>query len=239
MKKYNVIKTLQLVFLIVLAVACLAVVLLNADIFHLVANDGNFRLICIMLWLVLAVSFIFIFLDFNFLSSYKRDFSELDYAVHSDPVAGIANRYSCDALIERYLDKPLDPRFGCIMLEITNLWEINQLYGHTQGNELIREFSAILHASAVDVCFVGRNGGNKFLALFEEGSQEKMNFFLTRVKQKVELHNDTNPRYRMDYLYGVAFEEGDAAPTITDLIALANHRIYKGDTPAADTDTAQ
>jgi GGDEF domain-containing protein len=84
-----------------------------------------------------------------------------------------------------------------------------------------------LQVTAVDLCFVGRNGGNKFLVLFEEGSMEKMLFFLNRVKQKVDLHNDTNPHYCMEYLYGVAFDEGEAAPTITDLIALANRRIYE------------
>lgn len=238
MKRYNIFKTVQLILFILLAVICLSVVLLNPEVFHLVANDGSYRLICILLWVVLAISFVGIFLDFSYMSSYKRDFSELDFAVHSDPVSGIANRYSCDALIEQYLDKPLDPNIGCIMFELTNLGEINKVYGHTQGNALIREFSTILQTTAVELCFVGRNGGNKFLALFEKGSMEKILFFLTRVKQKVELHNELNPNYRMNYLYGIAFDEGDAVHTITELIALSNRRIHEKN-PAADSeDTA-
>ena len=233
MKRYNIIKTIQLVLFIVLAVACLAVVLISPDVFHLVANDANYRLICILLWVTLAISFIFIFLDFSTLSSYKRDFSELDYAVHSDPVAGIANRYSCDALIEQYLEKPLDKNFGCVMFDLTNLKEINQVYGHTQGNAIIREFSTILRMTAVDLCFVGRNGGNKFMALFEKGSMEKILFFLTRVKQKVDLHNQTNPNCRIEYMYGVAFNEGESIHTITELIALSNKRIYQKEGAAA------
>lgn len=239
MKRYNIIKTIQLVLFIVLAVACLAVVLISPDVFHLVANDANYRLICILLWVTLAISFIFIFLDFSTLSSYKRDFSELDYAVHSDPVAGIANRYSCDALIEQYLDKPLDKNFGCVMFDLTNLKEINQVYGHTQGNAIIREFSTILRMTAVDLCFVGRNGGNKFMALFEKGSMEKILFFLTRVKQKVDLHNQTNPNCRIEYMYGVAFNEGESIHTITELIALSNKRIYQkegGTATVSDTE---
>lgn len=227
MKKYNIIKTIQLVLFIAMAAVCLAVVLIDPDVFHLVANDIHYRLICILLWVTLAISFIFIFLDFSSLSSYKRDFSELDYAVHSDPVAGIANRYSCDALIEQYLDKPLNKDFGCIMFDLVNLKEINQVYGHTQGNAIIREFSTILRMTAVDLCFVGRNGGNKFMALFENGSMEKILFFLTRVKQKVDLHNQTNPNCRIEYMYGMAYDEGNSVNTITDLIALSNKRIYE------------
>ena len=48
------------------------------------------------------ISFLFIFLDFTLYSTFKKDFKELDYAVSSDPVAGIANRFSCDAVIEKY-----------------------------------------------------------------------------------------------------------------------------------------
>ena len=67
---------------------------------------------------------------------------------------------------------------------------------------------------------------------------EKILFFLTRVKQKVELHNELNPNYRMNYLYGIAFDEGDAVHTITELIALSNRRIHEKN-PAADSeDTA-
>ena len=239
MKRYNIFKTVQLVLFIVLAVICLSAVLINPEVFHLVANDGSFRLICILLWVVLALSFVGIFLDFTYMSSYKRDFSELDFAVHSDPVSGIANRYSCDALIEQYLDKPLDPNIGCIMFELTNLAEINKVYGHTQGNAMIREFSTILQTTAVELCFVGRNGGNKFLALFEKGSLEKILFFLTRVKQKVDLHNEMNPNCRMDYLYGIAFNEGDAVHTITELIALSNRRIHVKDPKHIVKDNAE
>ena len=214
MKRYNIFKTVQLVLFIVLAVICLSAVLINPEVFHLVANDGSFRLICILLWVVLALSFVGIFLDFTYMSSYKRDFSELDFAVHSDPVSGIANRYSCDALIEQYLDKPLDPNIGCIMFEL-------------------------LQTTAVELCFVGRNGGNKFLALFEKGSLEKILFFLTRVKQKVDLHNEMNPNCRMDYLYGIAFNEGDAVHTITELIALSNRRIHSKDPKHIVKDNAE
>ena len=33
--------------------------------------------------------------------------------------------------------------------------------------------------------------------------------------------------YPIVYQYGIAFEDGEAAPTITELIALSNQRIYK------------
>ena len=189
MKKLDIFKTIQLIVYIVLALACAGLILLNPDLYHMIGEDSRVRLICGLLWFVFLISFLFILLDFNLLSSWKKDYRELDYAVHSDPVAGIANRFSCDALIEKYLDKPLPENMGCVMFDLTNIAEINQQYGHIQGNMLIRDFSNILRMTSLNLCFVGRNGGNKFIALFEDTDMEKINTFLLRVRQKTDEHN--------------------------------------------------
>ncbi len=227
MKKFDRLKTIQLIVFVLLTVTCMVIVFFNKDLFHLIAAEPNVRLMSIMLWLALGSSFLFVFLDFSLFSAFKHDYRELNYAVHSDPVAGIANRYSSDVLIEPYLDKPLPEDMGAIMLELTNLGEINNLYGHVQGNKLIRDFSNILKLTSVDLCFVARNGGNKFLALFEEGSEEKISVFMERIDQKVTTNNSNSESYPIKYEYGIAFHEGDQIRTITDLIALSDRRIHE------------
>ncbi len=227
MKKLDIAKTVELIVFLLLALACAGLVLLDPELYHMAGSDGRIRFLCGALWLTLLLSFAFILLDFFLLSSYKRDFRELNHVVHSDPVAGIANRYSCDTLIDRYLDRPLPEKMGCIMFDLTNIGEINRKYGHIQGNILIRDFSNILRMTSLDLCFVGRNGGNKFLALFENASKDQIELFLDRVAKKTAAHNAKDGAYPIVYQYGIAFEEGDAAPTITDLIALSNRRIYQ------------
>lgn len=227
MKKLDIAKTIQLIVFLILALLSAGLVLLDPEIYHMVGSDSRIRFLCGMLWLVLLISFAFILIDFFLLSAYRRDYRELDHVVHSDPVAGIANRFSCDALIDRYLDKPLPAHVGCIMFDLTNIKEINRIHGHIEGNILIRDFSNILRMTSLDLCFVGRNGGNKFLAIFEDCSRENMQLFLTRVEQKVQAHNAREGAYPIVYQYGIAFDEGEATPTITDLIALSNQRIYK------------
>lgn len=225
MKKLDIAKTIQLIVFLLITLVCAVLLLLDKELYHLIGSDSRFRMICGLLWFVLFLSFLFILLDFTLLSSWKKDFRELDFAVHSDPVAGIANRFSCDALIEAYLDQPLPQDMGCVMFHLANIGEINQRYGHIQGNLLIREFSNILRMSSLNLCFVGRNGGNNFLALFENTEQEKIDTFLSRVAEKTAEHNQNPDHYPIQYQYGVAFHEGDLAPTVTDLIALSFKRI--------------
>lgn len=227
MKKFDVYKTIQLILFILLAVIGLALILTDSDLYQQIASNPGTRALGVLLWLAFAAAFLFIFMDFSLFSAFKKDFRELDYAASSDPVSGIANRYSCDALIEKYLDQPLPANLGCVMFDLANIHEINRAMGHVNGNELILEFSGILQNAAMGVCFVGRNGGNRFLALFEDCSEEQIQTFLTHVAEKVDAYNASSDAQPILYRYGIAFhEESASVSTITDLIALSVRRIY-------------
>ena len=226
MKKFDIFKTVQLLIFVALAGLGLFLILTDSRLYQLVATDSQIRTLCILLWAALGLSFLFIFMDFTLFSSFKREYRELDFAVHSDPVSGIANRNSCDALIEKYLDKPLPENLGCIMFDLTNIKEINEAHGHIQGNALIRDFSSILQSTSMNLCFVGRNCVNKFLAIFEDCTEEKLNSFLDLVDAKVDQHNSSEGSFPIAYCYGIAFHEDSSVSTITDLISLSNRRIY-------------
>ena len=227
MKKYEGIKTIQLAIYILLAAAGIFLIITDKELYHIIATNSHVRLLCILLWLGYAFSFLFIFFDFTERATQKKDFNELDLAISQDPVAGIANRFSVDMLIEKYLDKPVPDSIGVIMLDLANLQEINSEAGHLAGNEAIRDFSDILHDASFDLCFVGRNGGNKFLALFEEASPSRMKEFMARVEKQITQHNELLGNINMHYNHGSAYQAEDMAESINALIALANKRAAK------------
>lgn len=227
MKKHFLYKTVQLIVTLLLAVGVIALVLTNPEVYHMAAQSGPVQMLCVALWLTLGASLVFLLLDFTYFLSYRKDYREMDYAIHSDPISGIANRFSCDMLVEKYLDKPLPKDIGCMMLELTNIRDINSRFGHIQGNHCISDFSAILSAAAKDLCFVGRNGGNKFLAVFENTTEEKMELFRTRVQERVENYNATAGARTLAYETGSAFHEGAQVIGITQMIALSDRRIHR------------
>ena len=226
MRKYDKVKTIQLVIYVVLAVVGLTVIFYDRDLYHKIASDPLIKFFFGILWLLLLVSLIFIFLDFKVLLQLKKNVNELDMLVFSDPVAGIGNRYSCDAIIEKYLDKPLPEEIGCITIAITNLKEINTEFSHLAGNELIRNFSLMLldAAEKEKKVALGRNGGNKFLVLFTDCSDQQMEHFLKNVAEKTDKFNETANFGKIEYQYGCAFHEGGNVKTINELIALSNRR---------------
>lgn len=158
MKKQDVIKTLHLAVLLILSSICLFFVFTDTALSHEIAINPKVKLVFSLIWITLGISFLFLFLDFLFLRNYKKDFHQLHHAAHSDSMTGIANRYSCDGIIQKYYDSILPDYLGCIMLKITNLSDINHLKGRRHGDMLLREFTKILDYCSKNLCFVGRNG---------------------------------------------------------------------------------
>ncbi len=224
MKKLDIIKTIQLLVFSVLAILCFVLIVADSDVYQSIAVSKSVRLLSVLLWISLFFSFLFIFIDFSVYVTQKKDYNALDYAVHSDPLAKIANRNGCDELLEQYADKPLPDDLGCIMFELTSLYETNKTYNRMAGNRQIRNFSIILKMASVNTCFVGRNGGNKFLAIFENTSREIMDEFLARIDSKVIDHNSDPKNPKMTYSYGTAFHEVNVKE-VTDLVALSNRRL--------------
>lgn len=226
MKKFSFFKVIQVSLLAIMALVC-TYLLMRPEVKQDVFSDKTETVLFMMIWVILVASFLFVFIDLSLLSSIKLSYHNLYGAAYADQLSGIPNRFSCDTIIEKYADTKLPEEIAAVMIDLANLPEVNQLYGHAAGNKLLKDFSAILSASAVSFCFVGRNGGNKFLAIFEDGDDKKVYDFLARVENRVKHHNQAPDSIRMEYRAGTALNNKEHLQQITELISLANERIYK------------
>lgn len=231
MKRFEWIKTAQLLLFFVITAAATATIFRDEALYQTVASDPHVRFLCILLWLVLVLSFIFILLDFRTYMELKRENLMLGQAIYTDSLTGLANRYSCDAYISRYMQKRMPRDMGCITLDLVNIAGINRQYGHDSGDEAIREFAEILTEAARikgapegdSNCFLGRNGGNKFLAVFRSCSHELISDFLLEVEH-LTVNRDNEGKPRLVYAVGVAFDEESSVRRLLDLVALSDRR---------------
>ena len=229
MKKFNTFKIVQLILLIILTAVSLYM-LMQPEVKQYIFDSTPATILFIIVWAVLLVTFIFLLIDFSLIYSMKMDYHNLYDVAYSDPLSGIPNRFSCDTIIEKYYDKKLPDDIACVMIDLSNLPEINTLYDHRTGNKVLKDFSGILSTAAVSLCFVGRNGGNKFLAIFENCTDEKLNTFLDRVTDRVDQYNQASDSISMEYRIGKAMNRDEHLEQITKLISLANSRIPKSAT---------
>lgn len=224
MKRFDLIKTAQLLLLAMIAVVALFTILRDPDLYAAIAQGGPVRLLAVLLWIALGISFLFLLYDFNSYTELRRENLELDHAIYSDALTGIANRYSLDVYLAEFQNRALPQDMGCATVELEGLSDINARLGHSAGDAAIREFAELLMSAAKGICFIGRNGGNKFVAIFRDCTASRVESFQRSLRESVDARNAQRPDAKLEYRVGVAFQEGDAVRTLTELVALSDRR---------------
>ena len=226
MKRFDLVKTIQLIMLIVITVTALVLILRDPDLYALIATDRTAKTISVILWVTLGVSFLFLLYDFNSYADMRRENLELDNSVYSDALTGMANRYSVDAYIGQFLGKPLPEDMGVVTLQMTSIGEINKVYGHTGGDLALQAFSTILQEATESNCFIGRNGGNKFVTIFRDCTDSRIDRFLTAVRKATDERNLEHPDAVIKYVEGIAFNEKEPVESVNELVALSDKRAW-------------
>ena len=185
MRKFDIVKTAQLVIYIALAAIALVMIFRDERLYHAIASDASVRGICVVLWALLVLSLGFLLYDLRSVSVLRNENIELDYAVNSDPLTGLANRRACDSYLAGFADVPAPAGTACVTMVVSGLREINAARGRAGGDEALQTFSHVLADAAGDGCFLGRNGGNKFLAIFDDVTQDGLDDFLAAVARGV------------------------------------------------------
>lgn len=224
-KRFEIFKALQLCAYIAIAVITLICIVTDSELYQLVGRNTHIRIPFILLWITLGISLYGILRDLSEHRALKKDYHELDHAVYNDQLAGIANRFSCDAMIEKYADTDLPENMCCMMLEMSGLREINRKEGHAGGNRAIRVFSEVLATASVGLCFVGRNGGNKYLAIFENADTEKTGQFLKNIDRLMPQRVKDEHLPVITYKTGIAYAGELQGGSITRIIAMADRRL--------------
>ena len=226
MKKFDLVKTVQLILLIVITVTALVLILRDPDLYALIATDRTAKTISAILWVTLGISFLFLLYDFNSYAEMRRENMELDNSVYSDALTGMANRYSVDAYIGQFLGKPLPEDMGVVTLQMTSIGEINKVYGHTGGDLALQAFATILEEATESNCFIGRNGGNKFVAIIRDCTDSRIERFLQSVRKATDDRNKEHPDAVLEYVEGVAFNEDSTVGSVNELVALSDKRAW-------------
>jgi diguanylate cyclase len=100
-----------------------------------------------------------------------------------DPLTGLNNRRSAEQRLAEEISR--SQRHGrpltVLMLDVNDLKELNDKFGHAVGDELIRQFAASLTKAIRGSDFVARLGGDEFLVLLPECKPSEVQYVLGRL----------------------------------------------------------
>jgi diguanylate cyclase (GGDEF)-like protein len=118
----------------------------------------------------------------------ERVNQELERVARVDVLSGLMNRMSLfdslDVEIERSMRSGL-PLCG-IMVDIDHFKDVNDTYGHTCGDKVIRALGAVFRQELRKYDYAGRYGGEEFFVALPNSSLNQASMFGERVRSNLE-----------------------------------------------------
>lgn len=170
-----------------------------------------------------ACFFLLTLFDLFELDGVKKEYQNLYQSAYFDSLTGIPNRFSADVYVRKYFS---DKNVCVAIADIDGLKEINDGWGHQEGDVLIRGFATLFFECASPYGFAARNGGDEFLAIFTgKDSVGNMEKFRQELAAAVEDYN-SEASHPVAYSIGCASARECGCEGIHQVISAADRKMY-------------
>jgi diguanylate cyclase (GGDEF)-like protein len=117
----------------------------------------------------------------------ERERELLRASALSDPLTGVANRRALDERIDYEVARHARQQrpFALLMLDLDGFKAVNDRFGHSAGDDLLRDVAEALRGAVREQDTVGRIGGDEFCILAPETDRDGAERLLLRVRTAV------------------------------------------------------
>ncbi len=161
------------------------------------------------------------------ISEAKKREKEILYLSYHDILTGIYNRTYLDFELKR-LDTKRQLPFSIIMGDVNGLKITNDVFGHEAGDQLLKKVAEVLKHSCRVEDIIGRWGGDEFIVLLPNTSDEEAHTVLRRIMrdfESLEQKDSINGLLpNMSLGYGVKISEDE---DIYEILKVAESNMYK------------
>ena len=160
----------------------------------------------------------------------KRMEEELKKLAHYDPLTGTYNRGYGLELLQRQvkLAKRNKTSFLLAYTDLDNLKEINDEFGHKEGDKAIAQMANLFQSILREVDIIIRMGGDEFLLIFPESSLKDISIINERFnKNLIKLNQTIKRAYKIGFSMGISCYDPDNPQSSDELIRIADEKMYK------------
>lgn len=146
-----------------------------------------------------------------------------------DELTGLRNRRSFGELAEQHLRGSVrrSEPFAILFLDLDHFKDVNDRYGHAEGDEALRAAAGILDACFRSGDILARYGGDEFIALLSQATGDSAASLIGRVRQATAIWNgQAGKPWRLAFSIGTALFDPAAPLGLSDLIARADQSMY-------------
>lgn len=152
---------------------------------------------------------------------------ELQSKVYLDGATGLPNKNKCEEILGQEQPVSAEAPVAVCVFDLNNLHTVNNSFGHEKGDEYIRSFVRQLGRVASETCFVGRDGGDEFIAVLRDTDRAAVESCLARVRANVNEYSGAHPDMPISYAVGYALSSDFDEPlTMRELFSQADKNMY-------------
>lgn len=148
----------------------------------------------------------------------------LQSKVYLDKATGLPNKNKCEELLDDPV--PAESGIGVCSFDLNNLRRINNSMGHEAGDAYIHRFAVCLRDAMPAEQFVGRAGGDEFLAVTHGFDRKQMQQCLAQIREKMREESKQYPDTPLSYAVGFALAEENPGSSMQELFNLADKNMY-------------
>lgn len=121
----------------------------------------------------------------------EAEVNKLKELATKDELTGAYNRRGIKEEIQRFVEtiksRPEKMRsFGTLILDIDNFKRLNDAYGHSAGDEVLKNIAIICSAQVRDLDRVGRWGGEEFIVILPDCDEKESVIVAERIRLAIK-----------------------------------------------------
>lgn len=192
-------------------------------------HDGSMNIkgassVGVMLFLFLLFLEFYRSMSLKIMEETERNF--LIKSAYTDELTQLPNRRYCSEQMKK-IDEDRISNYTIMSFDLNNLKHINDNYGHSQGDILIREAADVIFESFSEHGVVGRMGGDEFIAILKTSTKEEIEQLLKDFYGNIEKKNQGKGNMNVAISCGYAMS-GELPERDTEkLYQMADDRMYK------------
>lgn len=154
---------------------------------------------------------------------------KVNYMAITDALTGLYNRRRFhDALSSEYeRARRYKTPFSLVMLDIDHFKKINDTFGHSTGDAVLKEVSDVLKKSVRDIDTAARYGGEEFMIILPNTEKVQARFVAERMRQTIENHDFAGLESKISVSIGISGMPDAKVEDEDRLIRCADFAMYR------------
>lgn len=147
-----------------------------------------------------------------------------------DSLTGCYNRRYGLELLDRQMKLSHRSKSHLLLafLDIDKFKSINDIFGHNEGDKVLKEVTNLFKSTLREVDIICRMGGDEFLLIFPNSSLQDSLLIKERLDLNLsQLNHTLKASYKIDLSIGFSEYDPDAPLTIDELIRIADQKMYE------------